>query len=267
MNKDLIIADVHNKCLRVEEIIKHENPSRTFLLGDYFDSYDENIDDIRETATWFEWSVSKPDRIHLCGNHDLPYRFPKYEPAYCPGFTQFKSMLINDIVPHKVWDKLIFHHNLDDKWLLSHAGVHPKYACGTKPGQVGRSDIRTIDKWLKEESEKFLIAAGRKTPHWFVDWSRKRSGNINPGGILWCDFEGDLNNILGVNQIVGHSANIEIRWKYNTEGDFRHKWYEGVELVPKYSQDASYSLCLDTFLTYYAIWDGKSLEIKKLPHS
>ena len=264
--KTLILSDIHNRSHIAEHIISSEKPDKIIFIGDYFDSYGDelNPDLTRETAKWFAWSINQPNRIHLAGNHDIAYWFPGNKYLWCPGFNHIKLLAVQEYVRSADWRKLQFYHNLDDKWLLSHAGVHPYWTRCCRPGEILRSDISKIEQFLQQESEKFLIAAGRNEHHWFVEWSRARSGTLHPGGLLWNDFSGDFHAILGVNQLVGHTHGKQPRWIYRDNNDYRQKWHEGVDLNVENLPSTSYNLCLDTGLQEYAIWNGTKLTIKSV---
>src|SRR6266705_1062443 len=131
----LIIPDIHTRCGIAEKIVKHHqnDVDKVVFLGDYFDDFGDDPRLASETADWFRHSVNQPNRIHICGNHDVHYWFKDCNEIRCSGYEQFKSIAINDIVTKKDWEKLIFHYVIDDKWLLSHAGVHPTWIFG--PGR------------------------------------------------------------------------------------------------------------------------------------
>lgn len=265
MSKTVIISDIHQRQHVAEHIIKSENPEKVIFLGDYFDSYIESPDDTRNTAEWLKWSINRPERIHLLGNHDISYWFPRNTKLRCPGWNPFKQMLVDEHLGAADFHKCLFYYNLDDKWLLSHAGAHPHWTLPKRPGEITRSDIQSLEKILCGEAEKFIAAAYKGESHWFAAWSRARSGTPHPGGLLWCDFSGDFHITPGVNQLVGHSSDYNVRWSFRTEDDARQRWHVGCDLKVKYGAAASYNLCLDTNNSHYAVWDGLGLNIKKLP--
>jgi hypothetical protein len=157
----------------------------------------------------------------------------------------------------------VFFHNLDDKWLLSHAGAHPAWI-SKNYRSVGRysTDIQTLCKRLKKDVADFLVNASRNQDHWFAAWSRARSGTNYPGGLLWNDFNGDFHAVVGVNQLVGHTHDDRPRWVYLKAGDNRQLWYGDSNLTCHYGPDISYNLCLDTGLQHYGVWNGTKLTIK-----
>ena len=75
MTRTLIIPDVHNATERVEEVISEQGAGcdRIMLLGDYFDQFHDTPADAERVARWLMASTQDSRRIHLLGNHDLPY--------------------------------------------------------------------------------------------------------------------------------------------------------------------------------------------------
>ena len=92
-------------------------------MGDHWDDFGDNPDMVAETSEWFTWSVNQSNRIHIFGNHCLHYAFPDKR-FQCSGYEQWKYFTINDIVSRKDWNRMIYYHILDGKWLLTHAGLH-----------------------------------------------------------------------------------------------------------------------------------------------
>lgn len=261
--RTLIIPDVHNRWELVEKLIKRVSPDETVLLGDYFDDFGDDATTIADVADWLHWSVNQPNRIHLSGNHDTHYRFRDYEQCRCAGYSQPKSIVINDFVTATDWNKLVLYYVLDNKWLLTHAGVHPAWV---NPGlftktKIVTSDIQKIEKKLKKDSEEFLISCGRKKLHWFDIPGRARCRN-SPyyGGLLWCDWEDEFWPTRGLHQIVGHTPSRgNPTWKFLKEGDPRTQTGDR-NTIPELSKDTSYNVCLDSQpgSRFYAIYDDKA---------
>ena len=85
-----------------------------------------------------------------------------------------------------------------DGWLLSHAGVHPKW---WNPAARSIEERARHLKWswdeafdqIFEEAEYPIFAPG------------KARGGVRPyGGPLWLDFDAEFQDALEVPQIVGH---------------------------------------------------------------
>jgi hypothetical protein len=254
--KTLIVPDIHLRHEIAERIIASEKPDKIIFLGDYWDDFGDDLQMVQETSEWFSWSVNQSNRIHICGNHCLHYWFKDNPTVRCSGYTQWKSTAINDIVKKQDFEKLVFYYNLDDKWLLSHAGVHPHWLTD-KRTEPFKTNIKKVSKILDGQSEAFLTATGRGKWHWFdVPGYSRCNGSPYYGGILWLDWNKEFWPIKGLNQLVGHTPNYKLSWKFLTEGDaVTHDAPLGV--VPKFSDQASYNLCLDSQpgSQYYAIYE------------
>jgi hypothetical protein len=261
--KVLIIPDVHNRWEIAEGIIKrNKDCEKVIFLGDYFDDFGDDPHIIANVADWFHYSVNQPNRIHICGNHDIHYWFKDNKMVRCSGYSQPKSIAINDFVTSNDWKKLVFYYNLDDTYILSHAGVHPFWldqASFQKDEKISL-DAKKVSKILERESESFLLAIGREKWHWFgVPGFSRCNGSPYYGGIVWLDWNGEFWPIRGLNQIVGHTPSYQLTWKFLTEGDSVNHT-AGLGVVPKLSPESSYNICLDSNpgSRYYAIYeDGK----------
>ncbi|MCB1077826.1 MAG: metallophosphoesterase [Verrucomicrobiae bacterium] len=125
MMKYLVIPDVHNHTSEVERQIVRYPTDRVIFLGDYFDSFGDTPIMAAETAEWLKDSLQKPGRLHLFGNHDLWYRFPR-NPQICwvgSGFTPAKSREISAILTAEDWEKLKLVEFVGDI-ALCHAGIN-----------------------------------------------------------------------------------------------------------------------------------------------
>lgn len=218
--KTLVIGDLHNRVDWVERCIEAVNPDLTLFLGDYFDNFNETLECTSRTALWLRESLDQPNRVHLLGNHDMPYRFPLSFNLLCPGFTHEKSIIINDILSvDTAWKKTKSFHWVDG-WLLSHAGIslnllHP----------LKGFDLDELRKVEEDSFEK--CTADISTP--MFGCGRSRGGNYHSGGITWQDFDVDFVPIEGVNQIVGHTPHSKVNVKFigsHSENVIQCSWDE-----------------------------------------
>lgn len=120
--RTLIIPDIHNHTAAVENLLASQPHDSVVFLGDYFDSYGDTADDARHTAEWLRESVERPERIHLLGNHDLPYAFPDTPDLYCPGWSPEKHLVVAEILHARHWERMRLTHTIG-RLLCSHAGV------------------------------------------------------------------------------------------------------------------------------------------------
>lgn len=270
MSKVLILPDVHNRWEKAEKIISLVKPDKTVFLGDAFDDFNDDPHIIADTADWFHHSIHQKDRVHICGNHDLHYRFGENRGLRCSGFDQFKLIAINDFVKKEDWEKLVFFHVLNDKWLLSHGGVHPSWINPQhfQATKISQYTLKYVVGRLKNDSVDCIRKLSAGKHHWFAMPGFTRSYN-SPyyGGITWCDWNKEFHPIRGINQIVGHTPNHYLNWSYVGAGGTRAEclYINGGYTFEdsKLSNDASYNLCLDSQpgSRFYAIYENGKLEI------
>lgn len=265
--KYLIIPDIHNRCQIAENIIKSVNPDLTIFLGDVFDDFYDDPNIIRDVAHWFKESIHKKDRIHLCGNHDVHYWFKDNIRTRCSGYDQYKSIAINDILTEKDWEKLKFFYVLDDKWLLSHAGLHPVWLDGGdwKANKISQHSLKDVVEKLTYDSLEAKKTLYSNRDHWFTYAGFSRSSRSQSyGGLLWCDWNQEFSPIKGIHQIVGHTPCRNLKWVVVSEGADRYDVLplEGV-VNPTLTDTTSYNICIDSHpgSQYYIIYENGALTI------
>lgn len=263
--KTLIIPDIHNHFDRAEKTIKSVNADQIVFLGDYFDDFNDTPEDITEVADWFHWSVNQPNRIHLCGNHDIHYWVKEAKSNRCGGWEQWKQIAIDNIVKPEDWEKLKFYYVLDNTYLLSHGGVHPYWVDPVK-FRNGEEITITLDKLvqkLERDSEECIKLLKKDRYNWIcvAGFSRSRSPFV--GGLIWLDFGEEFHPIRGIHQIVGHTpSRHHVRWSFYKENDKTvSESTTGAE--PVLSDKSSYNVCIDSYpaLKWYAIYEDKKLSI------
>lgn len=265
----LIIPDIHLRHEQAERIIASVKADEIVFLGDYFDDFGDTPEMVSKTCDWLEASVNKPNRIHLFGNHDMHYAHT-YRGFQCSGYDQWKYFLIHDTLPREVWDKFKYFHVLDNKWLLTHAGLHDlnlpdsvKKLAGDRP-----KFFKEIGEYLDTEVINGFRAVANNVPHWIFGAGRSRGGSQRVGGIVWCDFEREFIPIKGLNQIFGHTPQGLgfAKWCQYDNG-FRALYAPYEKLTPTVEDldnaEKSINIDLDVFKnTHYAIWDGKKLTVQ-----
>jgi hypothetical protein len=205
----LAIGDIHNQVDKVDEWLKRFPDYDVIFTGDYFDDYHDNPEIARRTALWLKDSLSKPNRIHLIGNHDFPYM--TNGKVYCPGFTPEKNEAVKGVLTENDWSKFKFYHRQYDFW-FSHAGF-TLYWFGNPV--TGKLDVDKIDELIEQDLSQIYgkLTHGRL---WAAD--RYRGGMHRKGGLLWNDWR-NLDYIPGINQIVGHTPMNQIKRRSNTDDD------------------------------------------------
>ena len=260
--KTLILPDLHHRVDQADKIIHHVGADRVICIGDVFDDFDDTPEIVSHTAEWFVNFVNKPNHTFIVGNHDLMYAFANRS-FQCSGYTQWKYFQINDIVSRKDWDKMVYYHILDGKWLLTHAGLHNNWVPkeirdlnGDRP-----AFLKAITDYLDEE-----IIKGHRNQSWVFHAGHSRGGFQPVGGISWCDFTCEFHPVRGLNQICGHTpqSHSTAHWIYQkgtskpTVHPINREW------APK-SKDfddaqRSYNLDLDVHGNmHWAVWQNGNL--------
>ena len=225
MHKTLIIPDIHTSYLAAELVIERERPEKVVFLGDYFDSFYEEIADTDNTAGWLAESLQKNNRLHLIGNHDLSYMStnPRLK---CSGFSEAKKFIINK--HHIPWQKLRPYCYVGD-YLCTHAGVSRQFF-----EQHATSDIA---EFMKGADEDMKHVDDARYSDRFFQVGRLRGGQSEHGGIFWCDYD-EFADIPNVKQIFGHTNAAEVR----RTGDH---------------------ICLDTGLRHYAVYEDGKMAVRR----
>ena len=198
MSKEIIIPDLHQRHAWVDGFLAKRKHDRAIFLGDYFDDFDDTVDEAVATAVWLKSHLDDPDRLFLLGNHDLHYMFPGTNKYRGSGYSDEKCRAINDVLSPSDWAKLkpfVFSQG----WWLSHAGV----------GQDGKTmALPNPERLLKSLTTdiKLLEKNVRRAKLWAIVWTHWR--NFVP--------------VRHANQIVGHSPGREPRSLY-LFGDAREK--------------------------------------------
>jgi hypothetical protein len=190
----LILGDIHHRWAKAETILQRLKGCyrKAILLGDYFDDFFDDEATSAKTARWLAQSLQQTDRIHLLGNHDLPYLSPMNPHLLCPGFTWPKCNAIAKELAGAPLDRLKLAH-AEDGWLFSHAGFAHRYAVGEDPVILARQANEIMSTLHKDEFDAW-VARGIE-----------RGGNAKVGGITWLDWRSEFRPVPGVNQIVGHT--------------------------------------------------------------
>lgn len=192
--KTLIIPDIHHHIDGIEELIAKEKADEVIFLGDYFDDWDDTPEISARTARWLKHSLGQDNRVHLIGNHDMPYMYP-YPDTMCPGYEPGKAEAINQVLTCKDWDKLKLCHFSQD-FLYSHAGASLYHFEHPIKG-ISYHSIQHLCKKAMEELEGGIVNRCIKA-------GRSRGYSELIGGITWQDWD-ELEPIPGINQVVGHT--------------------------------------------------------------
>jgi hypothetical protein len=195
--------------------------------------------------------------------------YPANANVRCSGWSPQKARTINHFVTEADWKKLKFFHVLDDRWLLSHAGIHPHFVDKQlfQKQSIISSTMEDVLKIMKPETKHARKSLGALGSHWVVRAGISRGGSQPYGGVTWLDYREEFVPILGVNQIVGHTPlRDDLRWVIVKDQYFGQEVVSLEELTnPPLSETHSYNLCLDSYpsLKCYAIYDNGTLIVRK----
>jgi hypothetical protein len=179
------------------------------LLGDYFDNYNDTVQEAVDTAVWLtEKILSKPNTVAMIGNHDAAYVFPQNLHLYCSGHSHEKSNAINKVLTSEYKEKLKVYH-ITQGYVCSHAGLTnqkwKEYSSkfDRKPEQT---DLQFFDEVMSYFVQHDIKRAryNENAELFAAGWDR--GGSSRYGGMNWTDWR-NLAPINGINQIVGHSTN------------------------------------------------------------
>ena len=131
--------------------------------------------------------------------------------------------------------------------------------------------IEELAKYLNEELRKGFQDGANNKSTWIFNAGRARWGSQRVGGITWCDFEREFKPFRGINQIVGHTPQMQSpRWcileedPLNTDGRVVYRPYDLFKpsLAGLNNLNLSHNICLDVHgNTHYAVWNGKELKL------
>lgn len=195
----LIIPDIHLAIDRAEKIIKHENCDFMVTTCDTMDDFNDTPDQVIEAAQWLNYSVNQSNRIHLYSNHLISYINKNFA---CSGWEQWKKTIIDQYCNwENTYSKLKWFYNLDNQFLLTHAGLDIRHL---PPYLDGGINLKSVIDWLTGQAEIATTCLRSNRNHWFYKAGFSRGGDMPVGGIVWCDFRDEFTPIPNINQCVGH---------------------------------------------------------------
>lgn len=204
MKISYIIGDIHKRVYWVEAFIESLNGEydEIIFVGDYFDNHSRLLVDSNPTISWLKKSIVQPNRIHILGNHDLPYQFPQTKGLFCSGYNTITQNAVRDAFKKEDWNRFKLYHRTQN-FHITHAGWNP-------------STLHPVfgfdEKYLNETCENALEAASIGVVHNILQPGMSRGGKMLLGGITWADWNMDFQPVEGMNQIVGHTMGREVRF-------------------------------------------------------
>jgi hypothetical protein len=194
--KTFVIGDLHNYVQWVEPFLKANEHDRVIFLGDYFDDFGDTTQIAERTAQWLASSVQMPNRIHIMGNHDMPYRFPWNSYFDCPGWTPAKQKAISNIMTRELWDNIkMAHFDHDIKFIYSHAGLTSKLF---KVCPINGCNLNNFETQISEALTDCNNKGNKRIPIF------QQNPDYTYDGITWIRFPHVI-LLPEVTQIIGHT--------------------------------------------------------------
>jgi len=224
MDKYLVYGDIHNRIDAAEHVAsKYEDTHKIIFCGDYFDGWGDDEHIARKTANWLKRSLTRPNRIHLLGNHDAAYAFCHNSALWCPGYSPEKNRAIRSIINELDFRQLRLYYEIqrgrDERPIvISHAGFtlanlygfrHMEYV--KKGGKFRHLMDLTVDEHLfemKKQEPRWREAAEKSGYHHFM-YQGYRCGEPGHGGPYWLHMT-QFTPIRGIDQIMGHTPNRHV---------------------------------------------------------
>ena len=254
MTRTLVIPDIHTRVERAEEIITAfaSRFDQVVFLGDYLDEFADTEADALRAAKWLADSISKPNRVHLVGNHDLAYLAPRSF-TRCQGWSPEKRRETAPVLNLLPRDRVYAAVEIDG-WLLSHAGFAPAF--------TGCRTATELVEWAAGQL-RTLFAGGH--PYLFA-MGAGRGGSEPFGGVTWCDWDSEFAPTPKLNQLVGHSPGRHVRLAAIdvAGGECRKDILPTAgSTIPPLDRRGfmSMNLCLDTSLATVALLEGDRIAI------
>lgn len=241
----LIVGDIHHHTEAAEKVMtKFGEDSTIVQVGDVFDNFYDSPELAAQTARWLRHSINQPNRIHLIGNHDLPYMplgklgsdtgvlYP------CPGYDTDKDHAINNIMSNSDWEKIrLFHHA--HEWFITHAGMHPHWFEHPIKGTNSSHLLNMLNQAENDLRERIINPI-------FAAIGFSRGGTSRVGGILWLDHYREATPLRDTKQAYGHTPQTSLKHSIIEENNgININLDNGLKQVLKIYPDGSYEL-IDT---------------------
>ncbi len=233
--KTLVIPDIHNEWEPAYQAMEKYPSARTIFLGDYFDSFYDDLDMAYQSAVNVKELLDAGYELCL-GNHDMSYMFPYT--CRCSGFSVEKHDVIMSVLSIDDFLKMKSFVYVDG-FLLSHAGIIAEIFGSYNDNYEWDIELDHIEKYCNEG----LMSLQAGSIHPAFQAGQDRGGIYKYGGITWCDWNSlvPIWNAEGhkIPQIVGH-----------TRGN-----------IPRYNK---HNLCLETKDFYVGIIENRKITTQQI---
>lgn len=228
-----------------------------WLLGDYFDQFNDTIEQVESTCKWL-LGMCEDDRVHrLLGNHDVYYLCENkaYRGA---GYTRSKHHVVQKYFSPRIIAEKFSLYGKTNGYLLTHAGFTRRW--------LNKFSASLLERHLEEAFQALL----KGELHPLLGIGVDRGGDNEIGGVTWCDWR-YFAPIPGVPQIVGHTPDQQVRWAgFERRGAGEYNFEDCVagdlDEEAQFTVEDEVSLCLDTNLRHYAIIEKPGIvQVKRTP--
>lgn len=184
--KYLCIGDLHGRLEYATLLLsdKFKEYHKVFV-GDYVDSFTEGREKQLRLVRLLLEASDREDVTCLIGNHELSYL---KQGMRCSGWGSTTQYGMNHL-RNLIFEKFVTHKWLTDTILVTHAGAN---------GLVFDSKDDITEALATDDKRLYNIGY-------------YRGGTNTYGGIYWCDFWAEFEEIEGIIQIVGHTAARPLR--------------------------------------------------------
>ena len=184
--KYTFVGDVHGKVEAVREALSRDG--QIIFVGDFIDSFDKSIMEHDECYRLVIDAIEKKKARAIYGNHELSYLMHRHR---CSGWTYERGRVVNKY-EGKIRELFEPHIFLTPEFLVSHAGLS-KFIWDKEQLSIDLLP-QILAEWWHDESSP-------------AHWIGKYRGGLDPcGGLFWCDFNVEFQEIPELTQVFGHTA-------------------------------------------------------------
>ena len=202
--KTIVIGDIHGTTYW-KNIVESEKPDRVVFIGDYFDGYDDKLDEIKNFNDIIDYKKSgSAEVIMLIGNHDLHY-FPEIGYTGTSRYQRKLAKKIEKLIDANR-DSLQVAYQMNNV-LITHAGVTQTFMNNCF-GEGG---------WRNDEVARLLNSLFKEYPSTFNFTGEDWFGNDITQTPMWVRPESLIRDgVKGLIQIVGHTIqeNLSVEGTY-----------------------------------------------------
>lgn len=262
--KSILVPDVHGRTFWKDILPFVDECERIIFLGDYHDPYDyegilpfQSLENFKEIL---EFAKAHVDKVTLLlGNHDLSYY----------GRSGRSDWNVNaNRLDYNNYDEMrgLFRENCElfnlltvinmpeenRVFLLSHAGVHPRWVIDNKlinDYKVTDTDAKTIwmyiDNMFRVNDSRLLMALN--------DVGVSRGGYCDAGSMVWADCHEFLfSQYTPYTQIFGHTQ----QWMPEKKEDGTFQYVPGKPFI------TGENVCIDCHRCFYIDEEGTIRDLK-----